>query len=211
MDTKTSAPNEDKSEYSSPIDGNNEEQHEFSSASQSSSPTTEQTLKRSFFSAEEQMLMFGKKIPQPHSSPVRTIFLLILIMVIAVLFFTVPTNLNRNILGEQFSLRSVLGIDKIYSPLASELNSYSLDISSPENNTVVFNKSITVQGNTLPQSAVIIADRGDHWGTQSDTVGNFTLTISLTPGLNTITIDTFDSNGEDKQETRTIYYSEENL
>lgn len=206
MDTKDPAPDVDKTIPQASPESINTAQSEISSPS-----STELTHKKSFFSPEEKMLLFGSKIPHSHSSPTRAMLLVIVIVGIAALFLTVPNTFNRTILGEKFSLRSVLGIDKIYSPLASELNSYSLDISTPENNTVVFNKSLTVQGTTLPQSTVLISTNGDHWGTQSDTIGNFTQTISLTPGLNTITIDTFDSNGTDKQDTLTIYYSEESL
>lgn len=106
------------------------------------------------------------------------------------------------------------GFKKISSfqkgPVTIEPISFNLTINNPDDGLLVFDNTTLVSGKTAPKTTVVIS-------TDTDTVvqagdkGEFSKIIDLNPGPNKIIISTFDSQGNNKSETRTIYYSEEKL
>lgn len=104
----------------------------------------------------------------------------------------------------------------IYIPVTKKPSSFSLDVSSPEDEKVVFEKSLLVSGKTLPKTVVLVSvvgedDREHNFGFESNIRGEFSKTTNLYLGLNQITISGFDRDGDTKLEMRTVYYSEEKL
>ncbi len=98
-----------------------------------------------------------------------------------------------------------------YIPVTSEPISFNLDIDSPENNSVVFDNETLVNGTTSPHATVVISTEDSDLALSANDKGAFSQTITLTPGLNTLVINTFDENGDNKSERRSVYYSEEKL
>lgn len=98
-----------------------------------------------------------------------------------------------------------------YNPVTKEPISFSLDISSPEDNLLVFESSIVVSGKTDPQSTILITRNTESYGLEADTKGNFTKVVNLIPGVNNIYISAYDSKGSVKTSAKTVYYSEEKL
>ena len=96
-------------------------------------------------------------------------------------------------------------------PVTSEKENLTLNLSSPDDNSLVFASSLLVQGETSPQALVIV-----NWNDNTETVtagndGNFSDTIKLDSGVNDLVVAAFDKDGNSQQEKRTIFYSTEKL
>lgn len=98
-----------------------------------------------------------------------------------------------------------------YRPVTTKPVSFSLDITSPDDETLVFDKSIVISGKTSPKSTVIISSDDINLGLQVGSNGEFSQVLELSKGLNNFDIAAFDDKGNSKQISRTIYYSEEKL
>ncbi len=95
--------------------------------------------------------------------------------------------------------------------LSQAFNSFNLQINNPDDELLVFNRSLLVSGTTSPNAAIIVTDNDNDSGFSTDSEGNFSQVITLEGGLNLLTIDAFDSSGNTKQVKRTVYYSQEQL
>ncbi len=97
------------------------------------------------------------------------------------------------------------------SPVTSEPVSLTLNLSSPDDNLLVFEPDILIQGKTTPNSTVLLsaADKDIALDTTPD--GNFSLTLKLVTGLNNLSLTVFDPQGNSKSEKRTVYYSQEKI
>lgn len=98
-----------------------------------------------------------------------------------------------------------------YIPVTTEPISFSLDLTAPNNNLVVFNDQVLINGTSSPNTTIMISTDDTDQALTANTKGEFSQTISLNPGLNTILINAFDNNGNNKAEIRNVYYSEEKL
>lgn len=100
---------------------------------------------------------------------------------------------------------------KDYQPVTSKPISLTLDLSSPDDNSLVFDNNLLVSGKTTSGAMVLITLNDDNQLIDAGNQGNFSLTIKLQLGGNQLIISSFDNLGNYKSESRTIYYSEEKL
>ena len=102
---------------------------------------------------------------------------------------------------------------KNYYPVTRKPLSLSLSINSPDNNSLVFDKSLLISGSSEPFATIIINNlkTEESFGTEADSKGEFSQIIGLDLGPNEIYITTFDSSGNSKTEERDIYYADEKL
>lgn len=107
-----------------------------------------------------------------------------------------------------FAPKSII---KNYRPVTTTPSSFNLELNNPEPDLLVFDSSIVISGKTSPQSSVIISVNEADLALQSNSNGDFSKVVALLPGLNRITVDAFDSQGNTKEVVRLIYYSEEKL
>ncbi len=98
-----------------------------------------------------------------------------------------------------------------YIPVSQEPKSMHLEISNPDDELLSFDKTINISGKTSPKSSVVISNGDNNWGVDASDQGGFSKVIDLKPGINTVSIYGFDPQGNNKVETRTIYYSEEKI
>lgn len=102
-----------------------------------------------------------------------------------------------------------------YKPVTRPPQSFNLSISYPEDNSVVFEKNITLSGLSAPSSTVILTtinSSGESTvGFEADSKGNFSKIVTLNPGLNQISINSFDRLGNAKSIFISVYYSEEQI
>ncbi len=98
-----------------------------------------------------------------------------------------------------------------YIPVTREPISLKLQILNPDDEIVVFDKTMTISGQTTPGSTVLISTQSSDSVQRSSPKGDFSRTLTLSPGLNSLTITVFDDKGQSKSEKRTIFYSEEKL
>ena len=96
-------------------------------------------------------------------------------------------------------------------PVTSEPVSLTLDLSSPNDNLLVFDPDLLIQGATTPGAIVITSINNNNYVLDINSKGEFSSTIKLTEGVNQIMLSAFDSVGNGKTESRTIYYSKEKL
>lgn len=98
-----------------------------------------------------------------------------------------------------------------YIPVSSAPKSMNMEIQNPDDELLVFNNTVVVSGKTTPKSSVVIINGQDQLGTEADKDGNFQKVVDLQPGINPIQILAFDTEGNSKSDSRTVYYSEEKL
>jgi hypothetical protein len=98
-----------------------------------------------------------------------------------------------------------------YLPVSKEPSSFSLDVHSPENDILSFEKDIVVSGKTAPRAVVIITLNNQTVGFEASDKGDFTRVIPLEKGPNILAINSFDSQGNSKQITKHLYFTEEKL
>ena len=96
-------------------------------------------------------------------------------------------------------------------PVTKEPVSLSLTVSSPNDNSLVFNENILISGKASSGSVVILSSEDDDVVITSSKDGNFSLTYKLSPGTNDFTIGAFDATGNNKKEERTVYYSKDKI
>jgi hypothetical protein len=97
------------------------------------------------------------------------------------------------------------------SPVTQQPVSIELNISSPDDGTVVYDKNLLVSGKTAPKALLIVSDNVDDLAVNADANGDFQANLILDSGFNHLVIQAFDSQGVAKQMVRDIYYSEDKL
>lgn len=98
-----------------------------------------------------------------------------------------------------------------YQPVTLERVSLTLDLSSPDDNSLVFDNNLLVSGKTTSSAMILITLNDSNQLISSGNQGDFSLTIKLLPGGNELIVSAFDNLGNYKSEQRTIYYSEAKL
>lgn len=98
-----------------------------------------------------------------------------------------------------------------YTPVSQIPTSMHLDINNPEDELLTFDKTINISGKTSPKSSVVISNGDLNWAVDADEEGEFSKVVDLKPGINPLIIYAFDPQGNNKTESRTIYYSEEKI
>lgn len=98
-----------------------------------------------------------------------------------------------------------------YIPVTRKSANLFLEINNPEDNLVVFEKSLVVSGKTIPNAPVVISTDTQDFATQANNLGEFSKVIELGLELNNITIVAFNLEGSNQQTQKTIYYSQKEL
>lgn len=96
-------------------------------------------------------------------------------------------------------------------PVTSEPVSLSLNISSPDDNLLVFDTDLLIQGTTIPNAIVILDINNNNMSLETNLTGSFSTTAKLKSGVNELNVTVFDNQGNSKTDSRTIYYSTEKL
>jgi hypothetical protein len=106
----------------------------------------------------------------------------------------------------------------LYSPVSNEPKSMHLTINNPDDQVLTQDHTLVVSGQTSPKSGVVINvnypnsnSKDLNIGVEADDKGEFHKSVDLKTGVNEITISAFDPQGNNKVETREIYYTEEKL
>lgn len=96
-------------------------------------------------------------------------------------------------------------------PVTTPPKTLVLDLSQPDEDSLVFKSYILVSGQTSPGKEVLVFTDSQNLVTKSKLNGSFSTTLELEEGVNKITVVAFDNNGESKQIQRTLYYSKEKI
>jgi hypothetical protein len=97
------------------------------------------------------------------------------------------------------------------TPITDKPATFTLDLTTPQDDLLVFDNTLPISGTTSPNLNVLVSSQNNDLIAQSNKSGTFTVTFPLSEGINDLTIIAFDKNGEQRQATRTVYYSKEKL
>jgi hypothetical protein len=98
-----------------------------------------------------------------------------------------------------------------YQTITKKPTSFNLEINNPEDNFLTFENTILVSGRTLGKAKIIISTNSQDFLAESNSMGDFSKVINLDPGLNEITVNAFDVEGNQRQDSLNVYFSEEAL
>ncbi len=97
------------------------------------------------------------------------------------------------------------------SPVTNAPVSFVLNVTSPDDNSLVNDPNVLLQGKTSPQATIIVSFDNKDQSVEVDKDGNFNATLKMDAGVNNFSITAFDNTGNSKTESRTLYYSKEKI
>jgi hypothetical protein len=98
-----------------------------------------------------------------------------------------------------------------YQPVTTNPLSLTLNLSSPDDNLLVYDTNLLVSGQTTSGTLVLITINENNQTLNASKQGDFSQTVKLQSGINQVIVSVFDNQGNYKSEERSIYYSEEKL
>ena len=92
-------------------------------------------------------------------------------------------------------------------PTLTSAPSLSLEIISPEDESIIEEEKITLEGKTVPESVVVVIYSEGENIVEADKEGNFETEITLVGGANEIKITAYDEEGNQAKKNLTLIYS----
>lgn len=96
-------------------------------------------------------------------------------------------------------------------PVTSPPKSLRMDLETPGENTLSFDPTIVISGQTGPGMDVLVISDSQDLMLKSKPDGSFSTIINLTEGVNKIEAVVFDATGDSRFAQRTVYYSREKI
>lgn len=96
-------------------------------------------------------------------------------------------------------------------PVTQEPVSLTLNLASPDDNLLVFDPDILIEGKTTPGSTALLSFDDNDQVINVNNTGDFSATAKLQSGINQFIITVFDESGNTKTEERTVFYSTEKI
>ena len=96
-------------------------------------------------------------------------------------------------------------------PVTTPPKTWQLVLEEPQQDMILFSKSLDVLGKTLPAVDVLIFTESTDLVIKSKRDGSFAQKIDLKEGENKITVVVFDSKGDSRSVERIVYYSKEKI
>ena len=93
------------------------------------------------------------------------------------------------------------------APTLTPALSLPLEIINPENESIIEEEEITLEGKTIPGSVVVVIYPEGENIVEADEEGNFETEITLVGGANEIKITTYDEEGNQAEKNLTLIYS----
>lgn len=94
---------------------------------------------------------------------------------------------------------------------AEKIQNVILNLTSPQDESVINNKVVQVSGNTKPDATIIVLTELDQKVVTPSSEGDFSTTVNIDSGENIIEITAIAPNGEEKTIKRTVTFSTENF
>lgn len=96
-------------------------------------------------------------------------------------------------------------------PVTTPPKTLRLDLDHPDDDSLTFQPSIIVSGQTSPNKDVLIFTDTQDLIITSKKDGSFSTILNLDEGVNNITAAVFDSTGDSRSAQRSIYFSQEKI
>jgi len=93
------------------------------------------------------------------------------------------------------------------APTLTPALSLPLEIINPENESIIEEEEITLEGKTMPGSVVVVIYPEGENIVEADEEGNFETEITLVGGANEIKITAYDEEGNQAEKNLTLIYS----
>jgi len=93
------------------------------------------------------------------------------------------------------------------TPTPTPTAAFSLNLTSPEDNSISEEETIEVSGTTAPGAIVVILYQEGEKILEADSEGKFSTEITLAGGPNEIMISAYDQEGNEAEKTLTVVYS----
>ena len=93
------------------------------------------------------------------------------------------------------------------APTLTPALSLPLEIINPENESIIEEEEITLEGKTMPGSVVVVIYPEGENIVEADKEGNFETEITLVGGANEIKITAYDEEGNQAEKNLTLIYS----
>ena len=97
------------------------------------------------------------------------------------------------------------------SPVTKEPASLTLDLTTPDDDSLSFISEVEFAGKTSPNSSILISGVDNDIVILAKSDGSFSGDFELVEGVNEIKVIVFDQNGDSKELERTMYYSKEKI
>jgi hypothetical protein len=128
----------------------------------------------------------------------------LVVLILGLSGFTIYYYYNHQPKADQLSYESK-------GPVTTPPASLTLEVGSPEEDSLLFQSTVIISGQTAPSSSVLISSEANDTVIQSTSEGSFSTVYDLQEGINNITIAVFDKNGDSRQINRTVYYTKEKI
>lgn len=96
-------------------------------------------------------------------------------------------------------------------PVTTAPKTLRLDLDHPDDDSLTFQSSIIVSGQTSPLKEVLILTDSQDLILTSKKDGSFSTVLNLDEGVNRIVVAVFDATGDTRYSERTVYYSKEKI
>ena len=97
--------------------------------------------------------------------------------------------------------------DPSLSPTSTPNTNPNLEITSPQNNDIINTSKTTLEGNTTPDSLIIITTPLKNYNLNTNASGKFSQSIDLEPGYNAINVTAIDQNDQENHIEIFLTYS----
>lgn len=87
----------------------------------------------------------------------------------------------------------------------------TLEVTTPDDNLLVFDSPYLITGKTIPKALVLISSETEDEVVPANKDGAFSINFPLVEGPNKITITAFDQKGEERSTERMVYFSKEKI
>jgi hypothetical protein len=124
-------------------------------------------------------------------------------------FYFVKQNNNRPKTTPDFVVPSPAPESQTNHKLSPSpvLNTTNLEIISPQNNDIISTSKVTIKGQTISNSFIVITTSLKNYQLSTDAQGSFSQTIDLEPGLNAINLTAIDQKDQESHIELFLTYS----
>lgn len=139
------------------------------------------------------------------------IFLVLLLTAVAASVGFLVWKHSLSLKTPNFSIGKPATLGLNLMPVTQEHTTVTLNLSSPDNDKLVYDNNLLIEGQATPNAVVILSTNNNDQVLNVTNKGDFSVTLKLKNGLNQFTVAAFDKLGNTESESRTVYYSSETL
>lgn len=144
-------------------------------------------------------MKLSKKIPSKHFYLSQILILIIGLILLSGLYYILNIQYQRP--TQPF----------LNGPVTTPPKSLRLDLDNPDDDSLSFQNSIIVSGQTAPLKDVLIFTDSQNLIIESKKNGSFSTVLNLDEGENKITAVVFDTTGDSRSVERAVFYSKEKI